>query len=116
MSERARDYINSLSREHVTFSQKHILRVIADHVSDRFGTANVSMDTLEDEILLDRRSIRRQLQRLSHIVEYSPGLGSGNFGCFRFIGIELVTGIKGGESVDKNTPWIVGRFAGNCSG
>jgi len=101
VSERAKDYINSLSRDHVTTSEKNILRVIADHVSERSGTANVSMETLEEEILLDRRSIRRQLQRLGHIIEYTPGGGSGNFGCFRLLGIELVTRTERGHKGDR---------------
>src|SRR5258706_9473356 len=88
MSQRAIDYVLNLGPERVTFAQKHVLLQIAHHCNDRYGTANVALDTLCAEIFRTRGHLARVFKNLDHIIEYRPGRGSGNFSEFRFIELE----------------------------
>jgi hypothetical protein len=85
MSDRATDYVLTLGRDSVTVTQKAVLRAIADHHSERYGTADVDIQTLVEETLLSRRHLRRIFEAIGHLVEYRPGVGRGNFGQFTFL-------------------------------
>jgi hypothetical protein len=96
MSDRAMEYVLSLGRDQVTRSQKAVLLVIARHHSERYGAADVDLETLSEEILLGRRRLRQIFAQLGEIIDYRPGLGSGNYGQFGFRELsrlpEIVTG------------------------
>jgi len=88
MSDRAMDYVSNLGPERVTFAQKHVLLQIARHCSDRYGTANVALDTLCSDLSRTRGHLARVFKSLGHVLDYKPGRGSGNFSEFRFIELE----------------------------
>lgn len=84
MSQRAKDYVDSLSRQQVTCSQKGVLRVIAEEHNERFDATYLDIATLEQVTLLSRRHLARVLKAVPEILEYQPGSGRGNFAVFRF--------------------------------
>jgi hypothetical protein len=85
MSEEAREHVLALTRDQVTPRQKHLLAAIAEYHNVRYGTANIDLATLCDDILMDRRNLRRMLASLSAFIDYLPGRGRGNYGQFRFV-------------------------------
>jgi hypothetical protein len=71
---------------------------IAEYHNVRYGTANIDLATLCDDILMDRRNLRRMLGSLSAFIDYLPGRGRGNYGQFRFVHlIDDKGGSKGGN-------------------
>jgi hypothetical protein len=100
MSERAMDYVSNLGPDRVTFAQKHVALQIARHYSDRYGTANVALDTLCADLSRTRGHLARVFKSLDHIIEYKPGRGSGNFSEFRFIELEVQ---KAAERLQKGS-------------
>lgn len=88
MSQRAVDYVLGLGPDRVTFSQKAALVPIANAYSDRYESANVDLDSLCAALFRSRGHLARVYKSLDHIIEYKPGLGSGNFSQFRFIELD----------------------------
>jgi hypothetical protein len=97
MSQRAIEYVLNLGSDRVTVAQKLVLLAIAEHHSDRHGTADVAIGDLGDDAIRSPRQLRRIFKKLEHLIEYRPGVGSGNYSQFRFV--ELVT--KGTERGHK---------------
>jgi hypothetical protein len=85
LSDREIDYVLDLGSDRVTRVQKHILLTIARHVTARHGTANLALSELAAEVLLTERHLARVFAKLGEVIEYIPGLGSGNFSQFRFV-------------------------------
>lgn len=81
---RAQQWARDLGRERVTPTEKRLIVAISDYWDPRFHSANVALSTLVLDTLIDRRYIARLLNKLCHLVEYTPGRGAGNFGCFVF--------------------------------
>jgi hypothetical protein len=88
MSQRAIDYVLNLGSDRVTVAQKLVLLTIAEHHTERHGSANVSLDDLCSEVLRTRRHLVRVFKNLDQIIEYKPGVGSGNFSQFRFLELD----------------------------
>ncbi len=78
MSERAVAYVLGLGRDEVTVTQKFVLRALAEHHSERYGTVNVSMECLCEETMLHRRHLAKIFKSLSDLIDYRPGVGRGN--------------------------------------
>jgi hypothetical protein len=97
MSQRAIEYVLNLGSDRVTVAQKLVLLAIAEHHSDRYGTADVAIGDLGDDAIRSPRQLRRIFKKLEHLIEYRPGVGSGNYSQFRFV--EMVT--KGTERGHK---------------
>jgi hypothetical protein len=85
MSQRAVDYVLDPGSDRVTVAQKLLLLAIAEHHSERYGSTNINLDDLCAQVLRTRRHLVRVLKNLDQIIEYKPGVGSGNFSQFRFL-------------------------------
>lgn len=81
MSQRAREYVLTLSREQVTARQKHVLMEIAEAHRERYNTAHFSNASLGEDVLMGERQLRRVLAALDKkgLISYAPGKGAGNF-------------------------------------
>jgi hypothetical protein len=90
ISQRAVDYVLGLGPDRVTFAQKHVLLQIAVLYNERYGAANIDLDTLCTGLFRTRGHLVLVFKSLDHILEYKPGLGSGNFSTFRFPELECV--------------------------
>jgi hypothetical protein len=89
MSQQAIDYVRSLTRAQITPKEKSILRVIADKHNSTRGSANFAFTELAEETLTDERNLRRYLQGMGGLLEYTPGRGPGNFSSFRFKALDF---------------------------
>ena len=49
----------------------------------------------------DRANLKKTLADLAHIIEYTPGCGSGNFSCFRFLALDFNASTKVVKGVEK---------------
>jgi hypothetical protein len=89
MSHQALEYVRSLERHQVTWKQKSILKVIAEHHKSHLRGAHLSLAKLTNETLTDRSNLQKHLARLEdlNLIEYTPGRGSGNYSQFRAIGL-----------------------------
>ena len=85
MSADAIDYVRDLGRDRITKAEKALLFWIADAYSDRHNSANLALESLCDEVLLERRWVQRLIKRLvkKGILFHKPGRGAGNFSEFR---------------------------------
>lgn len=110
MSQRAREYVRELTSTMVTGRQKALLMAIAEYHSERYGTANISLEALCSDTLIERRNMRKMFKALDSLLEYTPGRGQGNFGQFRFpqlpVEDENERGLKGGNKGVIQTPAI----------
>src|SRR5438477_2812236 len=115
MSDAAREYARDLGPDRVTRREKEVVKAIAEYHQERYHSANVALETLCADILIDRRYLRRLIRRLEDlgILGYVPARGAGNYGCFylpefeeNVVGIAEKRGKKGvnggqkGGSVD----------------
>jgi len=91
LSDRACTYVADLGRDRVTSAQKHVLLAIARHHAERYGTANLPLEDLAEDVLLSKRQLGRIFKKLTHLLEYTPGVGSGNYSQFRFLELEKAT-------------------------
>jgi hypothetical protein len=89
--QRAIDYVLDLGPDRVTPAQKTVLRGIAEYYVERYGLALVGLDQLSADLLRTRVHLARVFKSLRHLIDYKPGLGSGNFSQFRFIELESAT-------------------------
>ena len=85
MSSEARDYVRDLGPERITSRQKALLFCIADAYSERYNGANLPLESLCDDLMLERRRVQRLIKLLVEegILLYKPGRGAGNFSEFR---------------------------------
>ena len=83
---RATLYVESLPVTAVTRTQYFVLLSIAGQFKERFGATIMSNSELAAAVRMGERNLRIVLGELhsSGIVEYRPGLGSGNCSQFRF--------------------------------
>jgi hypothetical protein len=86
------DYVSEqLGPDEVTSVQKHVLLALARHHSERYGTANLSLEDFSAEVQKSKRQLGRIFKKLAHVLEYTPGVGSGNYSQFRFLELEKAT-------------------------
>ncbi len=100
MSDRAIDYVSDLGSDRVSRAEKHVLLAIAHHVTERHGTANLPLEELAAEVFRTKRHLRRVFKGLDHLLDYTPGLGSGNFSQFRFLELADGNGTQRGRKGD----------------
>jgi hypothetical protein len=99
-NQRAIDYVLSLGPDRVTPPQKNALRAVAEYWSERWGTANVELQKLSEDLLRHPRHLRRVFGSLDHLLDYKPGLGSGNYSEFRFLELGHANGTQRGHKGD----------------
>jgi MarR-like DNA-binding transcriptional regulator SgrR of sgrS sRNA len=82
------NWVCSLGPDRVTRAQKQVLLRIADHWSERFHSANVSNGELCEDLQYTEQHLRKILRALHNerLIEYTPGVGAGNWSQFRFSG------------------------------
>jgi hypothetical protein len=95
MSNPAEEYALALTRDQVTPRQKDVVKAIARYWTLRHRSANISLETLCEDLLMDRRNLRRMLKKLDWCIEYLPGGGQHNHSHFRLraVDVEKVTEI-----------------------
>ncbi len=86
MSDLARNYVKHLPRSRVSPSQKKFLFFVADYHDVKSGCAWPGLDTIAEDMGITTRQVRNLLRecRALRVIDWIPGLGSGNLGRFVF--------------------------------
>lgn len=86
MSDLARNYVKQLPRSRVSPAQKKFLFFVADYHDVRTGCAWPGLDTIAEDIGITTRQVRNLLGECRElgVIDWIPGLGSGNLGRFVF--------------------------------
>jgi len=89
-------YVCTLGPKQVTRPQKQCLLRIANHWTSRYQCTCIAKADLCDDLMIVPRQLRRILSALTlkGIIEYTPGLGAGNWSTFRFPKIGTDSGRK----------------------
>ncbi|SRR5579872_361358 len=92
MSDRAREYVKSLS---VPWNVKSLLFLIADYHSTKEGCAWPGLSTISEVMGIDPRNAKRLIRQAEKTGKFKfvPGIGRGNHGKFYFLELD-----KGGQS------------------
>ena len=115
MSDQARNYVKNLDNGRLRPSEKSFLFFLADYHNVRHSSAWPSLQTLAEDTGLGLRYIRRLIEKCVELrlINYEPGLGRGNKGCFRFLDLDTDSvEAKGGRNVGQDR----GRKGGQKGG
>jgi len=87
MSDQARNYVKQLPRSRATAAQKKFLFFVADYHNLKAGCAWPGLQTLAEDMNITTRQVRNLLTQCEErgLIEWTPGLGSGNLGRFVFV-------------------------------